>query len=504
MTHTNTKLSALALAVSTVLAGVAHAGHEIVSESKNQVIQQTGPALSGSVSAGYWSKYVFRGTNLTPGSDGLIWAQAYLSVQPWEHGTFTFGVWAGSQQGNAQVNGAERIGEAGGGGFAGGGSRLASDAGGAPITGKDKNGNDVTFDPSSAGTFDFFTGTFTPLPREQLDDLAEAFAKIDPNSNGVTGDEYIEFIRKEFSILGIKLPHSVFAAPDFLAGGPAPRQITRFKTTNEAVQDRFTEIDATVSYQHDFGPVQLEVGNIFFYIDRDSTSFSTVREFYASDAAREFIDSQSFATNFLTSGRRVTFAPAVPIRPGHPEDFLLNGGKTLKFRNRSTGDEMFDRVYADLTTNALIQYWGIKPHLTYYHTLVNDGDSGSLALATKRYDIKGGYAAFKVNASIPLWKVGSPAVNDYKTGKAVAGDEKVKLSLDPTAQIAYSFRDRADADGTPLEGFSHVQAGAQLTWNVTDTFRVIPEVNYMHHISDPTLGTEENEWWGGGRIEVSF
>ena len=320
MIQTHTKLSVLALAVSSVLAGVAHAGHEIVGESKNQVIEQSGPALSGTISAGYWSKYIFRGTNLTPDSDGLIWAQGYLSVHPWENGTFTFGVWAGSQQGKSGVTGAERIGEAGGGAVGGGGSRTGTDFGIGGRTGAPPGA-------SGAGTFDLANNTFTPLPQDQLAALAEAFLAIDKDRNGVSDEEYIEYIRKEYGILGAKFGNRT--AKDILLGAfnnglspRSPNQITEFKTTNEVVQERFTEIDATVEYRHDFGAFELAIGNIFFYIDRESKSTATVREFFASNEARDFIDAQSRLINITTQGPKVTFAPVLPIRSGHPEDFL--------------------------------------------------------------------------------------------------------------------------------------------------------------------------------------
>jgi hypothetical protein len=108
------KLPALALAVSSFLTGTVFAGHEITGESKQQIIEPTRPVLSGDVTAGYWSKYIFRGTNLTPDSDGLIWASGTLRVHPWENGSFMFQVWAGTQVDASEVKGVERIGESGG------------------------------------------------------------------------------------------------------------------------------------------------------------------------------------------------------------------------------------------------------------------------------------------------------------------------------------------------------------------------------------------------------
>jgi hypothetical protein len=486
MTSFTSKLPLLALAVSGVLAGSAQAGHEITGQSKDYApIEEPGKKFGGSVGAGYWSKYIFRGTNLTPSSDGLIWAEARVYWSPWENGTFTFGAWAGSQQGTAQVPGVERIGESGG---------------GAIQTGAGTRGGNLDFTG---------TGRLGGTPQgTQADPNAttEFFQEFFGGDDAISGDDLVDFLTAQFGLIGANLTRDDVITiierdlPTFLErSGGVPQQITRFQTSNTAIQNRFNEMDVYVEYRHDFGPIELAVGNIFFYIDRDSTSVATVREFYASEDARQLVTQLS--KTFLISGG--LFTPAIPLRADHPEDLLLNSGRKVTVRRNSSGDEMFDRVYAEVSTN-LLGEWGLKPRLIYYHTVYSEGDIGDTLLTTDRYDVKGGYAEFKLDGHIPLLKSGSPGTTDYKTGVTTGDGEFTRLAIDPHLRVSYSFRDRADQDGTPLTGWNHVQVGAELVWNVTDTFRIVPEVAYMHHLSDPVPGTERDAWWGGGKFEVIF
>jgi hypothetical protein len=477
------KLSALALAISSVLADTGYAGHEISSDSKKQIIEPTGPIVGGEVSAGYWSKYIFRGTNLTPDSDGLIWASGTLRVHPWENGSFMFQVWVGSQQGVAQVDGVERIGESGGAAIPNG------------------TGTRAGFNESRITATD-------PSLQPLADAINRAYGKNFNDPNGISGQDFIDYLKDEFSILGQPGKSNAEIRQNYrdTYGKGIPKNVTRFNTSNEAIQDRFTEIDAVVEYRHQFfdGKLEIAVGNIFFYIDREEKSIATVREFFASDAARKFVNNLNNTILNVQSGRTITSAPVLTLREGHPEDFLLNKGKTVKFKRKSTGDEEFDRVYVDVTTNLLSQFYGLKPHLIYYQTLYNEGADGDPNLQTNRYDTKGGYLEFSMNASVPLVKTGSPASNDFKTGKAILGDEKIKLSIEPSFRISYSVRDRASADGTPLTGFNHLQLGAQLSWNITDNLSIHPMVSYARHLTEPTPGTDRDEWWGGGSIAFAF
>jgi hypothetical protein len=106
-----------------------------------------------------------------------------------------------------------------------------------------------------------------------------------------------------------------------------------------------------------------------------------------------------------------------------------------------------------------------------------------------------------------------------------------------------SFRDRAEPGGTsiekhpnlpngnpdprdgsgvygahPLTGWNHFQVGAELPihifhlggyssehWAPADAnVYLVPFGAYSYHISNPTPGTERNEGWGGGKVQVTF
>jgi hypothetical protein len=137
-------------------------------------------------------------------------------------------------------------------------------------------------------------------------------------------------------------------------------------------------------------------------------------------------------------------------------------------------DEQYDRVFVSLSTSR-IPY--VTPRVTYYQTIYNEGTEAAKELHVLRNDEKGGYLELKVNGEIPLIKD--------------------RLNLDPYALASYSFGDRSEPDGAPLYDWNHFQVGAELVFQVTDTFRLVPQINYMHHISEPTLlERSRDEWWG--------
>src|SRR5215210_571586 len=80
-----------------------------------------------SLTAGYQSRYIFRGTNLTPHSDGLQFDDARIQFRG-----FTFGAWFGTQLGSARVSGVKGIGEAGAGVQSRQSDRLPGDFGAGP------------------------------------------------------------------------------------------------------------------------------------------------------------------------------------------------------------------------------------------------------------------------------------------------------------------------------------------------------------------------------------
>jgi hypothetical protein len=98
------------------------------------------------------------------------------------------------------------------------------------------------------------------------------------------------------------------------------------------------------------------------------------------------------------------------------------------------------------------------------------------------------------------------------------------LDFNPYTILSVSFRDRAEPGGTglygahPLTGWNHFQAGVELPihlvhlggfsserWAPPDAHvYLVPTGAYSYHISNPTPGTERNEWWGGAKVEVTF
>jgi hypothetical protein len=219
-------------------------------------------------------------------------------------------------------------------------------------------------------------------------------------------------------------------------------------TRDTAIQKSFRELDLYASYFHSFGWLDVTVGNIAFFIDRrqvDRTDFLFVAPFQAFNFSED---------------------------------------------HRSIGDETFDRVFITLSTHKLPCH--IVPSLTYYQTVYNEGDGGEGIgyLFFERNSELGGYLEGKVSASIPI--------------------VKDRLSLDPTALISYSFDDRNESTGLlvpsslPFTGLHHFQAGAELTWRVTDHISVVAFGNYAHRFSEPTAGGEKNTVWGGGKVSLSF
>jgi hypothetical protein len=335
-----------------------------VLSDKNTVAEVQEPAAkwwSISAQVGYWSEYIFRGTNLTPDSDGIEYQQLYFKAKG-----FTLGAWYATQLGTAVVPNATVVGEGGGG--------------------------------------------FSP-----------------------------------------------FGAP------AAPFQ-------DVATQKSFQELDIITSYSHSFGPVDVTVGNVAFFIFRDA-----VDRFLGTATPSE--------TDF-----------AVPE------------------------DETFDRVYIALaTTFHPFGEVSITPTVTYYQTVYNhaapispeNGEVGPLPgesdrqyelrlLGFERNDTLGGYVDARVQAVIPLI--------DHR------------LRLQPTALITYSAGDRSQASGItqaqfltrhqstsePLYGFNHFQTGTELVLQINRWLSVTGFGNYAYHIAALTAGTDRNEEWGGGYVTVSF
>lgn len=441
--RTRTKSLSLVVAVAGALSGGVQAGHEIASSGKKEQIPVEEPKkVSGSISAGYSSRYIFRGTNLMPSSNGMIYADAHVN-----YGGFTAGIWIGTQLGSASVPGALAIGEGGGGGVGSLGSRSQAVGGvGGSGSGNPVGGGILAIDESAAQNR--FFGENRPI----------------------LGDDLVNFIGSNYGV-----SHGQVESAFDSLGVHFPKQITRFKQGSEAFQDNFTEVDFYLQYSFSLGPVNITVGNIYFFIDRDSSTRVDFREYFASQDARELVT--------LLTALDSTFGGFLPGNPrnGNPEDILVNQGRKVSRTFEGIEDEQYDRLFASISTS-VIPY--ISPRVTYYQTVYNEGQDAPQELGVFRNEEKGGYLEFKVNGEIPI-------IRD-------------RLNLDPYVLVSYSAGDRSEPDGSPLYGWNHFQTGAELVIQVTNNFRLIPQINYMHHISDPPLGTERNEWWGGAKAEFLF
>jgi len=225
-----------------------------------------------------------------------------------------------------------------------------------------------------------------------------------------------------------------------------------------AIQSTFTEYDFYLQYAHSFGWIDLTFGNIAFIVERTQVDRFEARLF--------------------------------------GETLFVNGAEFIDFK--SIGDEVYSRLFLSVSSSKL-RY--VTPSITYYQTIYNEGDGGASEdtnvsnnpLFFERNMSKGGYLEAKVTGEIPVYR-------DI-------------ITVNPTALISYSFDDRSEAkdfvafesfSSEPFTGFHHTQFGAELVWNATKNIRISGFGNYAYRFSEPTAGTDENTFWGGGKVSVSF
>ena len=377
--------------------------------TKNVVEQEKPVFWSWYTDVGYESEYNFRGTNLTPHSDGAIFRN--VRVTKWN---FTLGFFGIHQLGDAHAD-SWAVGESGG-GAAGG-------------------------------------------------------------NNNVN-------------------PPGFQAVPE-----------TRFPTT---IQRQFDELDAFISYSFSIGFVDITIGDIGFFIERRARTFETD------------VLPPGFTWNIPDTDTRFRF-----VGP-----------------NPTVQNEQFDRVYITLSTRKLSKY--VTPQITYYQTLYSEGQEPEAENVIK-------YAPTFFNAdenpgfAPGFFRPQNPRPNDERN-EALGGylEGKVNghfpitnwMDFNPYTILSVSFRDRTEPGGTsletapagnprggsgiygahPLTGWNHFQAGVELPihvahlggfssekWAPPDAHvYFVPTGAYSYHISNPTPGTERNEWWGGAKVEVTF
>jgi hypothetical protein len=254
------------------------------------------------------------------------------------------------------------------------------------------------------------------------------------------------------------------------AGGFTIRNIfANVDVTPTTTQNRFNELDLYLNYHLALGPVDLTAGNIAFFIQRDAQTF--VRASFSDLFGRHFF--------------------------------------TIHFTQPSVGNEQFDRILVRLSTSK-IPY--VTPSITYYQTIYNNGQDVRAILNAfgpfERYDNLGGYLDGRLRGNFPVTQW---------------------LTINPYGVISVSFHDRVEPIANPqtikdtvrghsLSGFDVAQAGLELPIHLLHTLGnstspyAPPDVDlyfvpfgwYSYHISDPTPGTDRNEWWGGGKLHLTF
>ena len=348
--------------------------------TKNVIEQQKETCWNWYADFGYWSEYNFRGTDLTPNSDGSVFLNA--DVSRWG---FTLGLFVVHQLGTAHSP-SFSISEGGGGGS-------------------------------------FHIGSFSNIP--------------------------------------LLFP--------------------------ETIQDKFNEIDVFLQYRREFGPINVTVGDIGFFIDRNAQTFLHLPFDFTLP---------NFPFGIGSAG---TYGPF-----------------------RTVGDEEFDRVFIRLATDR-IPY--IEPWLTFYQTVYSEGQDVFHHKAFKQGPNPFAYFVF----------YNSFERNPEHYGGYLEGRLRGHFSLgtwadvNPFGVISYSFGDRSEPvtdpanfaeviRGRPLRGFNVAQVGLEVPIHLLHVVgtssgpcappdlrvNLVPFGTYSYHISDPTPGTDRNEWWGGAKIAVTF
>jgi len=292
--------------------------------------------------------------------------------------------------------------------------------------------------------------------------------------------------------------------------GATPIPETRFPTT---IQTRFDEVDVFLSYKLSLGPIDVTIGDIGFFIERKAETFE-----------KDVLPDHDF-WNIPDTDTNVRF-----VGP-----------------NPTVGNETFDRAYITLSTTKLSKY--VTPQITYYQTLYSAGQEPEAenVIFYKPVFVDEGFPFHSPGLPPGFFRPQNPRPNDERN-EALGGylEGRVNghfpitnwLDFNPYTILSVSFRDRSEPGGTsleiapagdprggsgiygahPLTGFNHFQAGIELpihllhlggfsntNWAPPDAhLYLVPFGAYSYHISNPTPGTDRNEWWGGAKVEVTF
>jgi hypothetical protein len=208
---------------------------------------------------------------------------------------------------------------------------------------------------------------------------------------------------------------------------------------------------------------------------------------------------------------------ALPPPPFPPNSFNGTYGPY-----RTVGDEEFDRAFIRLATSK-IPY--VEPQITYYQTLHSEGQDYF------RHDaFLQGPNPFLVRTFYRSYERSPEDYGGYLEGR-LRGHFRITewLDFNPFGVVSYSFGDRSEPvshpanfaeviRGRPLRGWNVAQAGLELPIHLFHIVgnssgpcappdlhvNLVPFATYSYHISEPTAGTDRNEWWGGAKVALTF
>jgi hypothetical protein len=293
-------------------------------------------------------------------------------------------------------------------------------------------------------------------------------------------------------------------------GNLAPNLFFSGKLSPVTRQTRFNEVDLYLSYTHELGPLDITVGNIAFFIDRDAE------------------------TRVTTSG---TFTDGV-IQPdgtlfdpnGDKHHFTVNG-ETVTLP--TVGNEQYDRLFVAVSAPRLFHsdVFNIVPKVYYYQTVYSNGDDpfGQIPQAILAHDLAPIVIQFHEQGEHLLFKHGvserNSSLGGYLEGRIDANFKLgERITVQPYGLISVSFHDRTEPYGNPqsfrqfvrsrsLVGFNNAQTGVKIPIELWRShgpsgpeavLDFAPFGAYSYHISDPPPGTNRNELWGGGQFEFTF
>ena len=252
----------------------------------------------------------------------------------------------------------------------------------------------------------------------------------------------------------------------------------------ETLQTRFEELDVFLLYRREFGPVDVTVGNIGFFIERTAATFITLP--------------QEVSPGFVG-----TYGPFPTV-----------------------GAEQFDRVFVRLGTSK-IPY--ITPWVTYYQTIYNEGQDHQFYGSAMRIPPNGTtlFYEFKPN---PNLHERNDRFGGYLEGR-LRGSFPVgdRVDINPFGVISVSFHDRSEPIINSPELADHLRGRSVVGWNVAQAglelpihlFHIlgtssgpcappdlhvdlVPGFTYSYHISSPPGGTDRDEVFGGAKIALTF